>query len=248
MTSLSYREIGIRDQLLALGKQRRADLISGRRRLANNQQANDLLYQDSFATLIGILCQQWRTKAGTAWEIPWRVHQALGHIDPDRIAQEATIISSRLSSSEDVRPRMIKIVVSAAERVTMCYASNAESIWSNVSSEEITEGILRFHGAGRKISQMAPGVLAAAFNVSVELTGPIAVDSNVRRVFHRLGLIDDSNVSAQQVEKAAQRLNPHAPAELDLGTWVLGAETCTKRHPQCNSCPLRRSCQRVGLP
>lgn len=169
----------IRDQLLVLGGQRAAELRSGARRLADDEQADALLRQDPFAALTGILCQQWRTRAGRAWEVPWRARRVLGHLGPRLIARNTATARRELLAGKAARPRTIEIIVRAAERVTDAYHGDASAIWAGATSAGITEQVRQFHGAGPKISQMAPAILAAAFALPVRLDGPIAVDSNV---------------------------------------------------------------------
>jgi A/G-specific adenine glycosylase len=56
----------------------------------------------------------------------------------------------------------------------------------------------------------------------------VAVDTNVRRVFARLG--------------APLAPPPGRAAELNQATMELGATICTARAPRCGACPLRTGC------
>jgi endonuclease III len=66
------------------------------------------------------------------------------------------------------------------------------------------------------------------------------------RVFRRLGLAG-ADAGPREIQLAAEQLNPAAPAELDLGTWVQGTGICTVAKPACYRCPLLPPCPRAGL-
>jgi endonuclease III len=236
----------IGDQLRAISEQRSAELRSGTRRFADDEQADAFLRTDPFALLIGILCQQWRTRAGRAWEVPWRIQQHLGHMDPRQIASETPTIRRDLGASGVARPRMIEIVVRAAERVAASYSGDAQSIWAAASAREITDRVREFHGAGPKISSMAPSIIRAISGAPAVLDGEIAVDGNVTRVFSRTGLVA-GGAAGDDIRGAARVLSRDAPGELDLGTWVIGSEICTAKNPACYRCPLLPGCRRVGV-
>jgi A/G-specific adenine glycosylase len=60
----------------------------------------------------------------------------------------------------------------------------------------------------------------------------VAVDTNARRVFARLG--------------APLAPPPGRAAELNQATMELGATVCTARAPRCGECPLREGCHGPG--
>lgn len=86
----------------------------------------------------------------------------------------------------------------------------------------------------------AAAVRAFAYNLN-----DIAVDTNVRRVAHRLrfGLEYPLARPAREVDAAAHALLVAGRArEVNAALMDLGATTCTARAPKCLVCPLRDYC------
>lgn len=185
-------------------------------------------------------------RAGKAWQIPWLVQRHLGYLEPRRIAVHASEVRGQLQASAAISPRTIEIIVRAAQRVASEYDGDARVVWNSASATEIAKRIRCFYGAGPKISQMAPSILKTMYGTPRTLDTDIAVDRNVTRVFRRLGLVSAS-ATPDQVQSVARDLNPAAPGELDLGTWVAGSEICTAKTPACYRCPLLPACPRNGI-
>jgi hypothetical protein len=72
---------------------------------------------------------------------------------------------------------MIEIVVRAAESVAITHGGDAQSIWAAASAREITGRVREFHGAGPKISSIAPSIIRVVHGVPAVLDGENAVDS-----------------------------------------------------------------------
>ncbi len=233
------------DVLLALGRQREADLQAGVRRHANDPDADRLLHADPFALLLGILAQQHRTIPSEVWEVPWRLKARIGHLDPQRIAREEAPVRDAFASGivcRAHRDRMAETTLRAAREVVDCYGGDASRVWSDTRDpREIERRFRRFYGAGPKIAAMAPAVLRRGFGASIDPGGDVAVDSNVRRVFQRTGLSLAQDGDAG-VRSAATRLTPTDPAGLDLGAWLVGNTWCKRNRPKCLECHLLREC------
>jgi endonuclease III len=236
-------------QLLEVGRVRQDDIRAGRLRHADSIEADQLLHNDPFARLLGLLSQQWRTRAGAAWEVPWRLQCELGHLDVRRIADTPDEVRAAFATGSICRrpARMAEVTVRAANRVVDCYDGQAERVWDGVEEP----GLLRarfaeFYGAGTKIASMSVGVLRRDFALPVEPGGDIAVDGNVRRVVRRTGLVTPDDTD-DQIRAAARAMNPDDPSALDLGTWVVGSEYCRARRPACSAWSLAERCQKVGV-
>jgi endonuclease-3 len=95
-------------------------------------------------------------------------------------------------------------------------------------------------GVGRKTANV---VLGTAFGIA----SGVVVDTHVKRIAYRLGLT--ANKDPVQIERDLMGLLP--PKE-----WVNfshrliwhGRRLCTARSPKCPTCPLLKTCPRVGLP
>lgn len=69
----------------------------------------------------------------------------------------------------------------------------------------------------------------------------IVVDTHVRRVSRRLGLVESDD--PERIEQELMALVPRAEwGGFSLRLIYFGREVCTARGPQCPSCPLRRDC------
>jgi A/G-specific adenine glycosylase len=85
----------------------------------------------------------------------------------------------------------------------------------------------------------ARAVLAFAFERDVAV-----VDSNVARVLARLG---GARLSARDVQRVADELVPRGEGwRWNQAILDVGALSCTKRRPNCDSCTLRRMCRWRG--
>ena len=95
--------------------------------------------------------------------------------------------------------------------------------------------LLTLHGVGRKTANVVQSV---AFGKST-----LAVDTNVYRVSHRLGLVSEKDNTPYKVEMA---LTKNIPEE-DIPRahhWLLlhGRYVCTARKPHCERCDLSCVC------
>lgn len=110
--------------------------------------------------------------------------------------------------------------------------------------EELSdEEALRYLSAFRGV-----GVKTAACVVSFALRRPIIpVDTHVRRVSERLGLVPEGSGA----ERAHEVLNATVPPALRLPLHLLlirhGREVCRARRPRCEGCPLEEICPKVGV-
>lgn len=98
--------------------------------------------------------------------------------------------------------------------------------------------LLKFPGVGRKTANL---VLTEGYN----LPG-ICVDTHVHRVLNRLGLVR-TRVPIE-TEFALREVLPREYWK-PINTYLVsfGQRVCRPQAPLCSRCPLRESCQRVGV-
>jgi len=73
----------------------------------------------------------------------------------------------------------------------------------------------------------------------------VAIDTNLRRVIHRLfwGIEHPPQADAAAIEAIAwEMLHDHASREWNAAMMDLGASICTSRAPRCMLCPLQTMC------
>jgi endonuclease III len=69
----------------------------------------------------------------------------------------------------------------------------------------------------------------------------ISPDIQVKRVFKRLGFIDDVD-SNDDLIYCARELNPEYPGIFDSAAWELGKDICRPTNPKCDECFLNELC------
>jgi endonuclease-3 len=124
-----------------------------------------------------------------------------------------------------------------AKSIQSCCQSLLESYNGQVPQD--IEKMIQLPGIGRKTANV---VLGTAYGIA----SGIVVDTHVSRVSQRLGLTREKNP-----EKIEQDLLRQFPRK----EWIAisnrmvhhGRYLCTARKPQCNTCPLKDICPRIGV-
>ncbi len=124
-------------------------------------------------------------------------------------------------------------------------AVRLQSIARQVISEyngripDTIDELLKLKGIGR---YTAGAIACFAYRMQVA-----AVDTNIRRVLHRifLGLEhpEPKANDAQMLELSEQVLPENEAFNWNQALMDLGATICTSNNPQCTCCPLQESCQ-----
>ena len=128
------------------------------------------------------------------------------------------------------------------------YNDNASNIWSDIPrSATVVKRFIQFEGVGIKIASMAANILARDFKIPLadRLCIDISPDVQVRRVFTRLGLIDN-NASNEELIYCARELNPNYPGIFDVSAWEIGRSWCRPRNPHCDECYLEDWCPKIS--
>ena len=68
----------------------------------------------------------------------------------------------------------------------------------------------------------------------------IAYDVHIRRIFLRMGLVDNDNQN--NILEAARKINPGFPGELTTPFWSIGRNFCHATNPECIRCPFNNCC------
>lgn len=208
----------------------------------------DFVMRDGNAFLFGLIADQ-SVKAETAWSLPYKLAQRLGHFSMQKIAKESS--SEEIGTLLRTKPalhrypgNMGRYLWSAAERLTSEYDGCAENIWGNVTAMEIVERLEAFSGISHKKASLA--CLLLWRDLGVEISDKenidIAYDVHIRRIFLRAGFCEKDTL--KDVTEAARRLNPKFPGYLTSPFWALGRNICRPTEPLCGQCPIRPFCAR----
>lgn len=212
---------------------------------ALDSETKSLIRGNPFAFLIAVAFDRgmpWRQ----AWRIPVEIDRK-GCLDPALLASMTETDLIALLDGLAVRPRYgtregARTLRDAARLVSEQFGGNAGSIWATQSPAEVEKTLREIHGIGPGIASMTIRILHDDWGCfrGQEWQIDVKPDVHVVRVFRRSGLIDGD--SETQARRAARRLNPEFPGELDWPAWQIGQCWCHKSNPDCTRCPLSGDC------
>jgi len=214
-----------------------------------NSKADDLLndlknYPHAF---VSACVMDRQIKAERAWLIPYEISKEIGgpeflrflSLDLDRTKEIFTT-----KSLHRFNDTMAENFYLAMQRIHEKYKDDASNIWKgNPKSATVVQRLLQFRGVGIKIASMAANILARDFKIPMadKLCIDISPDVQVKRVFVRLGLIDE-NATTDELIYRARELNSEYPGIFDLSCWEIGRKWCRPKKPSCEECYLESYC------
>lgn len=213
-------------------------------------EADELLNNlDEYPHAFVIACIMDRQmKAEKAWCIPLYLKQRIGNFDFPSLARLSQAEVERLMREPTSLHRFPEMMAanlhSAIRLIEARYGGDASMIWAGrPSSAAIVRRFLEFRGVGQKIATMAANVLVRDFRVPVSdrYSIDISVDVQVRRVFARMGFVDEG-ASAEFIIYRARELHPEYPGIFDLVLWELGRTVCLPKQPSCDRCRWSALC------
>ena len=239
---------GVVRSLLAFGEE--LDSIEASRLstvLTANGPANDLLVNDPWGFLCGVICD-YQMPADRAWATPYNLAQRLGGWTVDIVAADPVAVRQAFIGPPAIHrfPNQTSdFVVEGARRVIAEYGGDAGAVWQDQpTARELQGRLVQFKGISQKKAAMAVEILYAQLGVSIrEMEGSdIAYDVHVRRVMLRTGLAERDNVN-HMVDQARLH-HPDRPGALDLPMWEIGRTWCRKTDPECEVCVISDVCPR----
>ncbi len=213
-----------------------------------SQNEKEFVLNNPNAFLIGLISDQ-SVKAELAWSLPYKLSQRLNTFDLNKILKDFDTDSLEAIIKE--KPalhrypnRMAMYIYEAIKKIITEYSGNAQNIWDNKSAKEIVDSLEQFKGISHKKASLGTLILIRDLNANIidKENVDIAYDIHIRRLFLRLGLVD--NDIQEEVLESAKRMNPKFPGELTTGFWHIGREICRPTNPSCLICPLFSECNR----
>ncbi len=196
---------------------------------------------------------RWYARHGRA-NLPWRVER-----DPYRTVVSEFMLAQ--TQVDRVVPKFEAFVVRFPDFAALARASAADVLreWKGlgynsraVRLQGLAKAVVERHGGALPSDSEAlrslPGVgpyTAAAIRAFAFDLDDVPVDTNVRRVVHRLrfGVEHPPRATARELETRARELAPAGRAhDWNSALMDLGATICTARSPECRRCPLREDC------
>ena len=206
----------------------------------------DLIDTNPFAFLIGSVFQRgmsWRK----AWEIPFHI-DLHGMLEPSKLTSATDGELRALFENLPVKPRYpnkgVRTLKEAADLVE-AFGGNAAAIWTGTPPRVVRQLLQGIYGVGPGIATMVVLLLRDQYGFfqGQEHEIDIKPDIHVLRVLKRSGLIPFENEDL--AVRAARRLAPQYPAELDWPSWDIGQRWCHKTNPACVNCPLADVCPQL---
>jgi endonuclease III len=232
------------------------DLVNSPRtfvEFSRNQAADELLNNlEDYPHAFFIACLFDRmTRSENAWQIPLLIFNELNDRSFNSLLNLGQGELNELIECLQIQPRfkrMTNDLYSAIQKIHANYNDNASNIWNgNLSSATVVLNFLKFDGVGSKIGSMAANILKRNYKVpfidcySID----ISVDTHVKRVFKRLGLVEqlasDEKIKWEIIYKARSS-NPDYPGIYDYHVWQIGRMWCHERIPLCEQCYLNQFC------
>lgn len=221
---------------------------------ANNFQADSLINDlENFPHAFALACVMDRQiKAELAWRIPHEIAKKLGNFEFQTLANLSLNQIEDLMINPNPLHRFPKDMANnfflTVQRIKKKYTGKASNIWTtNLSSAEVVYRFLEFRGVGQKIATMATNILARDFKIpfSDYYSIDVSVDTHVKRVFSRLGLVPPQATNEHIIFRA-RALSPEFPGLLDLPLWEIGRNWCkASKDPECSKCIMNNVCPKI---
>ena len=243
------------DLLIKLGKKEFRKSEIGKESFTGCETANKLLKdlrRTPHAFVLGCVMDK-QIKAEKAWEIPYKISQELGSFSMKTLKETKPAKWRRLFKKHSLHRHPEKMAGEfylAVHHIAEKYKGKAAKIWSGKpSSAGVVYRFLEFHGVGQKISTMAANILVRQFRVPMSdyYSIDISVDTHIRRVVKRMGLVSE-NAKDEMIIWKAREMHPKYPGIFDYACWKIGRDFChPKKPPDCKRCPVRSDCQKIGV-
>ena len=200
------------------------------------------------AFIIGLISDQ-SVKAETAWSLPYKLSERLGNFEFKEILKKYTekdiedIIREK-PSLHRYPSRMANYIYNAMNDIVTKYDSNAENIWKNKTAAEIVESLEKFKGISHKKASLGTLILVRDLGIDIidKKNIDIAYDIHIRRLFLRLGLVNED--VQEKILEEARKIYPEFPGRLTTAFWTIGREFCRPTEPTCLICPLYECCDK----
>lgn len=211
-------------------------------------EEKQFILNDLNAFIIGLISDQ-SVKAEIAWSLPYKLSDRLGSFDFKEILKKYNekdledIIRTK-PSLHRYPSRMANYIYNAMIDIVSKYDSKAENIWKNKTAAEIVESLEKFKGISHKKASLGTLILVRDLGIDIidKENIDIAYDIHIRRLFLRLGLVDED--VQEKILEEARKIYPEFPGRLTTAFWTLGREMCHPTEPSCLICPLYECCDK----
>jgi len=223
---------------------------AGQPTFASDPEADKLVKENLFAFLLAASLDR-GGNAFALWNIPHRLAQQWGHLDPELIqAMSPEDLASNPviahAPSQVSRQQLARTIISLATVVQrQCDGDPERMLRGSIS--DIMEKLQQVYGVGPNIARMIIIQRILYFGLEPEPRGRLLpkLDVHVQRVLQRTGVVPvatEESVSQVLADRSMEDI-----AVIDQACWDLGRDYCRPRGPRCGECPLGQCCQKVGV-
>lgn len=212
--------------------------------------AKEFILDNPNAFVIGLIADQ-SVKAEIAWSLPYKLFGRLDTFDFDYIVNNLSVdiiedAIKRKPALHRYPSRMAVYIYGAMEKIINDYDGDASNIWKCKGADVIIDRFEEFKGISHKKACL--GALLLIRDLGMDISNKsfidIAYDVHIRRIFLRLGLVDDDTM--EKVISSAKHINPSFPGKLTTSFWSIGRNYCYAANPRCSDCPLKKYCKYNG--
>jgi A/G-specific adenine glycosylase len=201
---------------------------------------------------------RWHERNGRA-DLPWRRRRSAYRTLVSEFMLQQTQVDRVVPSFERFVARFPTLAALAAAspgdvmREWRGLGYNARALRLHAVAREIVENHRARIPKETATLRAMPGIgryTAAAIRAFAYDLPDAAVDTNARRVLHRLafGIEHPPRASLRELETLAHTLVPPGRShDWNAALMDLGSRICTARAPKCSLCPLRRRCAAAPL-
>lgn len=223
---------------------------------SDNRKANDLIFTNDFAFIIGLIFDQ-GIKSNLAWQAPYLLKQRLGILTPQHISNMTVnemeeVIKANNYTLHRYPSTIAKNLIKSSIIINQEFKGDTKNIWFNNSSYKgVKKNLLKLAGIGEKKANLAILMLSRDFNHKYKdiNTLPLALDVHLKRVLKRSGffLNNEDRESTLYIEEIFREAFPKFHALTGTPLWYIGQNFCHAKIPNCRPCPLFKKCKRKNI-
>lgn len=157
---------------------------------------------------------------------------------------EGRITAEKIRSTDlEVLESLIKpagIYRSKARTIKNLISILSEEELTSLDINELREKLTSVRGVGPKTIDV--------FLASVRGVPTFPIDTHIRRILYRLGVIDKRTEKYEKIRTAVMsQLPPHKLLTAHYVLIIHGRTTCKARNPRCTECPVEALCEKKGI-
>lgn len=214
-------------------------------------EANNFIFNNKLAFLFGIIFDN-GIPSKIAWKRPFELLQRIENLNNIKELSEDQL--TKIIKEPYCLHRFPKIIaINLKKLVTIIdekFAGNPENIWESKNIQITKQNLLQIHGIGIKKANLTILMLHRDFHIIFKdiLELELAIDVHLERVLNRSGYFhinkmnNNFNIIFQKYDFEDTKL---IPAYVGTTLWNIGQIYCKTMQPNCQECPLNKSCKKL---